>query len=108
MSRLSYAHDVHVVCLNNAVGECNTGQIRLAGGNTNLEGRLEVCFAGQWVTVTDDGWSTPDAKVVCRQLGFNDGCKCPVDRSTGFIVCLCRCTVIQQSLFWTRICTSTS
>ena len=75
--------------LNNAVGECNTGQIRLAGGNTNLEGRLEVCFAGQWVTVTDDGWSTPDAKVVCRQLGFNDGCKCPVDRSTGSLyVCV--------------------
>lgn len=57
------------------VGACTTGQIRLAGGNNNLQGRLEVCFAGQWATVTDDGWSTPDAKVVCRQLGFSDECE---------------------------------
>ena len=31
---------------------------------------MEICFGGVWGTVCDDGWSTTDARVVCRQLGY--------------------------------------
>ena len=50
---------------------CLNGEIRLTGGRSNLEGRVEVCVDGRWETISDDGWGVNEATVVCRQLNYN-------------------------------------
>lgn len=51
--------------------DCNDGDIRVIGGVTSLEGRVEICYSGVWGTVCDNHWSTADAAVACRQLGHS-------------------------------------
>ena len=52
-------------------GQCNfNGQIRLVGGSTQYEGRIEICMFTQWGTVCDNMWDATDATVVCRNRGF--------------------------------------
>ena len=61
----SNPHNLFVGCVENS--------LRLAGGQTELEGTIEVCANGIWGLVGDAGWSDADADVACRQLGLPTG-----------------------------------
>jgi hypothetical protein len=55
---------------------CADGQsIRLVGGSTTNQGRIEVLYGSTWGTVCDDGAEpsingAEEARVACRQLGY--------------------------------------
>ena len=53
--------------------------MRLEDGATYYEGRVELCYDGEWGTVCDDGITDSIAMVVCKQLGL------PLHGLSGFI-----------------------
>ena len=58
-------HNVH------SAEVCDNGQLRLVGGSTEYEGRVEVCYNEAWGTICDDGFDNADATVICRQVGYS-------------------------------------
>ena len=59
------------------VETCQRGDVRLVNG-TDSAGRVEICLPRSdsngtlvWGTVCHKNWDNNEARVVCRQLGFN-------------------------------------
>ena len=83
---------------------CTQGDIRLVGGTSVLEGRVEVCYNNQWGTVCDDAFGVPDAIVVCRQLGFSTiGIEITMSAINLLQACfflIHRCPIFLSCLLW--------
>ena len=73
-SSCTHADDVGVFCMEPSPSVCSSGQTRLAGSQTEGEGRLEVCLSNQWGTVCDDSWDDQAATVACREVLQNQTC----------------------------------
>ena len=46
------------------------GDLRLVGGPSEREGRVEMCYKGFWGSISDTQWNNEDAAVTCSQQGF--------------------------------------
>ena len=62
---------------------CDDGSIQLANGQDESEGRVEVCYNGQWGTVCSDDFGPLDGTVVCRQLGYEG-----IKRLNEYMICI--------------------
>ena len=51
--------------------------MRLDDGDREYEGRLELCYNGEWGTVCDEVINNYLAFVVCKQLGLTLHGECP-------------------------------
>lgn len=54
------------------MASCDDGDVRLVGGSTQYEGRVEVCINRAWGTICGSSWDISDSNIVCRQLGHMD------------------------------------
>ena len=63
--------------------------MRLVDGSTPYEGRVEICINHAWGTVCDRSWSTADADIVCKQLGYQS-------RGESCVFCQIRFSSVQK------------
>ena len=61
------------ILIGNQTDQCRFGEIRLVGGDSDTERRVEVCFGGVFGTVCDDLWDENDAIAACWQLFIQEG-----------------------------------
>ncbi|XP_059688500.1 antigen WC1.1-like [Gavia stellata] len=61
-SRCSHENDAAVIC------SAGSMSLRLVGGGSRCDGRVEIFQHGTWGRVLDEQWDVQAASVVCRQL----------------------------------------
>ena len=64
---------------------CTNGDIQLSDGNSELEGRVEVCKGNRWYSVCGDmSWirDTSGASTFCTQLGYSSINATPYESNT--------------------------
>ena len=49
---------------------CSDGDLKLVGGMSETEGRLEVCLNKRWGTIHGHGWTHTETEAACNQLGY--------------------------------------
>ena len=81
--------------LSNIAALCEDGDLRLVGGATDGEGRLEICFGKRWGTIDGDGWTHTDTQVACRQLGHS---------IEGSYVSILKCSYFNYTLYEISSC----
>ena len=52
----------------NNPNQCISGDVRLANSSNNIEGRVEICTEGMWVSVCDRNWRRFETRLFCKQL----------------------------------------
>ena len=54
------------------IGTCEEGEVKLVNETSTSisEGILQVCIDEEWFNICDEGWSSNEDNVVCRQLGY--------------------------------------
>ena len=70
---LPISNKLYMFCLlgsQTPISNCTNGEVRLRGGSTANQGRVEICINNVWGSVCDNGWGEMDGNVVCRQLGY--------------------------------------
>ena len=67
-----------VICQGNtsAPVECERGEVRLVGGATQAEGRVEICANGYWSVPCDYGSLWEEARLICKRLNLPTSCEC--------------------------------
>ncbi|KAM6326810.1 antigen WC1.1-like [Alca torda] len=61
-SPCSHGNDAAVIC------SAGFASLRLVGGGSRCDGRVEILQHGTWGRVLDEQWDVQEASVVCRQL----------------------------------------
>ena len=46
------------------------GDVRLIGGSSNYEGRVEIWYENSWVALCDDNFGIKYGGILCQQLGY--------------------------------------
>ena len=77
-SRCTLQNELIIACYEQS--SCVYGDLRLRGGNSTHQGRVEVCNQGLWGVISSSDysfrydWDSREAMVVCRQLGYPQEC----------------------------------